>query len=88
MLGRRPVLRPRHAARLDAPTPKKAGLHYFARGRAFFDEADGSLRVRDTGPQASNLYSSMVKANCVFHLPEDMENPPVGTLVYVEWLDW
>lgn len=88
MLGRRPVLRPRYAARLDAPTPKKAGLHYFARGRAVFDPDDGGLRVRDTGPQASNLYSSMVKANCLFHLPEDMENPPVGALVHVEWLEW
>ena len=87
MLGRRELLRPRHAARLDAPTPKKPGLHYFARGRAFFDDA-GSLRVRDTGPQASNLYSSMVKANCLFHMPEDMENPPAGTVVHVEWLDW
>ncbi len=87
MLGRRELLRPRHAARLDAPTPKKPGLHYFARGRAFFDDA-GSLRVRDTGPQASNLYSSMVKANCLFHMPEVMENPPVGAIVHVEWLDW
>ncbi len=87
MLGRRALLRPRYNARLDAPTPKKAGLHYFARGRASFDEA-GCLRVRDTGPQASNLYSSMVKANCLFHLPEALEDPPAGTVVQVEWLEW
>ena len=88
MQGRRELLRPRHAARLAAPTPKKARLHYFARGLAFFDEADGRLLVRDTGPQASNLYSSMVKANCLFHMPEDMVDPPVGAPVEVEWLDW
>ena len=87
MLGRRELLRPRHTARLDATTPKKPGLHYFARGRAFFDDA-GTLRVRDTGPQASNLYSSMVKANCLFHMPEAMENPPVNTVVHLEWLVW
>ena len=87
MLGRRVLLRPLHAARLAAPTPKKPGLHYFARGIASFDEA-GCLRVRDTGPQASNLYSSMVKANCFFHMPEAMEAPPVDTVVEVEWLDW
>ncbi len=87
MLGRRALLRPRHAARLDAPTPKKPGLHYFARGIASFDD-EGGLRVRDTGPQASNLYSSMVKANCLFHLPEALEDPPAGTVVQVEWLDW
>ena len=87
MLGRRTLLRPRHAARLSAPTPKKPGLHYFARGIASFDDA-GRLRVRDTGPQASNLYSSMVKANCFFHMPEAMEDPPINTPVEVEWLDW
>ena len=87
MLGRQALLRPRHVARLSAPTPKKTGLHYFARGIASFDDA-GCLRVCDTGPQASNLYSSMVKANCLFHMPEAMEDPPVGTTVEVEWLDW
>ncbi len=87
MLGRRDLLRPRHPARLDAPTPKKKGLHYFARGHAFFDDA-GCLRVRDTGDQASNLYASVVRANCIFHLPEAMEDPSVGAVVHVEWLDW
>ncbi|MFQ5568718.1 MAG: gephyrin-like molybdotransferase Glp [Rhodothermales bacterium] len=88
MLGRREVLRPRHAARLAAPTPKKkAGLHYFARGIAFFDE-DGCLRVRATGPQGSNLYSSVVRANCIFHMPEAMKDPADGAVVHVEWLLW
>jgi len=87
MQGRRELLRPRYTARLDAPTSKKAGLYYFARGCAFYD-ADGRLCVHDTGPQASNLYTSMVRANCIFHMPEALEDPPVGTLVEVEWLDW
>lgn len=87
MLGRRPLMRPRHPAVLDAPTPKPEGLHVFARGVASFGE-DGRLHVRDTGPQASNLYSSVVKANCIIHLPEGMTDPEPGTEVEIEWLDW
>ena len=87
MLGRRLLLRPRYAARLTAPTPKKAGLHHFTRGVATYDD-NGCLLVRDTGDQASNLYSSVVKANCLFHLPEAMESAEAGTVVYMEWLDW
>ena len=87
MLGRRTVLRARHPAVLAAPTRKVSGLHFFARGQAFFGE-DGRLYARDTGPQASNLYSSVVRANCIIHLPEAMEEAETGTPVEVEWLVW
>ncbi len=87
MLGRKEVRRPLHPATLAAPTPKKAGLHYFARGVAAFDD-EGRLTVRDTGPQASNLYSSVVRANCIFHLPETLEAAPAGLPVELEWLLW
>lgn len=87
MLGRRQLTRPRHPAVLDASTPKVKELHHFARGIASFGE-DGRLHVRDTGPQASNLYSSVVKANCIIHLPEGMTDPGPGTEVEIEWLDW
>ncbi len=87
MLGRRTVVRPRHPATLSAPVRKVAGLHYFARGIAAFDDA-GRLCVRDTGPQGSNIYSSVVRANCIIHLPPEMEDPPAGTAVTVEWLPW
>jgi molybdopterin molybdotransferase len=87
MLGRRAVVRPRFAAALAAPLPKPAGLHHFVRGLAGVD-AGGRLSVRDTGAQDSNLYSSMLRANCLVHLPEALENPAPGTIVQVEWLDW
>ncbi len=87
MLGRREVVRPRYPALLDAPTAKKAGLHHFVRGVARVDAA-GRMRVRDTGPQGSNLYSSMVAANCIVHLPEEMEEAPAGAPVEIEWLTW
>ncbi|SHK87975.1 molybdopterin molybdotransferase MoeA [Rhodothermus profundi] len=87
MQGQQEVLRPRFPAILEAPTPKKAGLHFFTRGivRA---GADGRLHVRDTGPQGSNLYHSMVRANCLIHLPEALEEAPAGLEVQIEWLPW
>lgn len=86
MLGRQQTVRPRYPAVLDAATPKVENLHHFARGIAAFGD-DGRLHVRDTGPQASNLYSSVVKANCIIHLPEGMAEPGPGTAVEVEWID-
>ncbi len=87
MLGRTEILRPRYPAVLDAPLAKKAGLHHFIRGIAAFGE-DGRLHVRDTGPQGSNLYSSVLRANCLIHAPEPWEDPPAGTVVQIEWLTW
>lgn len=87
MLGRQVVVRPPQQAVLVEQTPKVAGLHFFTRGYAAFGEA-GRLEVRDTGPQASNLYSSVVRANCIVHLPEEMVDPEPGTAVGVEWLPW
>lgn len=87
MLGRSIIQRPRHQAILAADTPKVEGLHFFARGIATFN-ANGQLTVRDTGPQGSNLYSSVVRANCIFHLPEALAEAPAGTVVEVEWLTW
>jgi molybdopterin molybdotransferase len=87
MLGRERVQRPQVPALLTAPTRKKKGFHYFARGIATYDDA-GRLRVRDTGPQGSNLYHSVVQANCIIHLPQALEDPGPGTRVQIEWLDW
>jgi len=87
MLGRKALLRPRHPAVLSADTPKVEGLHYFARGVAEFGKGR-KLYVRDTGPQASNLYSSVVKANCIIHLPARLRDPAPGTEVEIEWLHW
>ncbi len=87
MLGRREWRRPRHPAVLEAPTAKVEGLHFFARGVATFGE-DGRLRVRDTGPQASNLYSSVARANCIIHLPETLAEAGAGLAVEIEWLPW
>lgn len=87
MLGRGRVRRSRHAAILAEGTPKKAGFHHFVRGIATVDKS-ATLVVRDTGSQGSNIFSSMVRANCIIHLPESMQAAPAGTGVEVEWLRW
>ncbi len=87
MLGRSQIRRPRLRAVLSKDTPKKAGLHYFARG-VYSASADGRLMVRDTGPQASNLYSSLLRANCIIHLEEEVEAAPAGSAVEIELLSW
>ena len=87
MLGRRQIFRPRQPAVLDVPIRKQAGLHHFVRGLVRFD-ASGQVAVRTTGAQGSHLYSSVVKAECIIHLPEAMEHPPAGTPVEIEWLRW
>lgn len=87
MLGRREVRRPLHPAVLSEDTVKVKGLHFFARGIAAYNN-ERTLLVADTGPQASNLYSSVVRANCIFHLPESLEVAQAGTPVLLEWLAW
>ena len=87
ILGRKEILRPLYFAELTAPVQKKSGLHYFSRGRISSDDA-GCLRVGIAGPQASGRYAAMTQANCIFHMPEPMENPPAGTRVQFEWLTW
>lgn len=85
LLGRRE--RALETARLDVAVDKPAGLHHFVRGVAWTDE-EGVRRVRDTGPQASNLYTSVVRADVLIHLPEALEAPGAGTLVRVQPLPW
>lgn len=87
MLGRTEVVRPRHPATLTAPTAKVEELHHFTRGVAQFGD-DGRLQVRDTGNQQSNLYSSVVRANCIIHLPEGLADATAGLDVEIEWLDF
>lgn len=74
--------RPRWQARLAEPYPKPQGLHVFARG-VLASQADG-LTVSSTGPQGSNLSMSLVRANCIVHLPAEWDSAPAGAIVETE----
>ncbi len=67
---------------LEEEFGKPPGLHVFARGILSSDA--GRLVVRPAGGQGSNLSMSMVRANCVAHLPEAWNEAPKGGLVEVE----
>ena len=86
LLGRAEVAR-RVPAVLAEDVAKAAGLHHFVRG-TFASGGAGRLTARPTGAQGSNLYSSVVRADGLIHLPEAMEHPVEGTAVEVEWLPW
>lgn len=87
MTGRETVLRPRFTARLASSFPKPEGLHVFARGIAG-SGAGGTLEICPTGAQGSHVFSSVLRANCLVHLPADWAEAPAGSLVEAEWVDW
>lgn len=87
MLGRQGTVTPHMIARLRRDIGKALGLHFFTRGVATVNAA-GELWVEDTGSQRSNLYGSVVKANCIIHLPEDTAFVHEGSLVSIQLLPW
>jgi len=74
-------------AELSEAVEKVKDLHYFARGLLTQSE-NGRRTVVLTGPQGSNLYHSVVKANCIVHLPEGQTHVPQGAKVRITPLLW
>ena len=87
MMGATEVHPPRMKAKLGSSVRKKAGLHHFVRGKAKWEEGR-ELIVHTTGPQASNLYSSLQHANCLIHLEEEVTDPSEGEEVIITPLPW
>jgi molybdopterin molybdotransferase len=48
---------------------------------------DGVLKVRTTGDQGSGILTSMVKANCLIDVPEEVERVNPGEHVAVHVLN-
>lgn len=87
MLGRSDASSGRLTAHLNRAMDKVENLHYFARGTAWVDER-GVLQVEDSGPQGSNLYGSVVRANCIIHLPVGTSRVEAGSPVWIQMLPW
>ena len=87
MMGANEIHLPRMKAKLGSSVRKGAGLYHFVRGKAKWRES-GQLVVHTTGPQASNLYSSLQHANCLIHLEEDVIDPSEGEEVIITPLPW
>ncbi|MBI4547660.1 MAG: molybdopterin molybdotransferase MoeA, partial [Ignavibacteriae bacterium] len=71
-------------ARLDEDIRKTDGKRHFVRG--ILESRNGSLIVRTTGLQVSNLFTSLSKANCLIILPEEAEHIRAGEEIEVELL--
>ncbi|MBI1804674.1 MAG: molybdopterin molybdotransferase MoeA [Ignavibacteriae bacterium] len=63
---------------------KTDGKRHFIRG--VLENRNGSLVVRTTGSQISNILTSLIKANCLIILPEAQKHFAAGEQVEVELL--
>lgn len=86
MMGRRHTPAPALRALAAEPLHKRPGRTEYQRG-VVFQEADGSLHVRTTGPQGSGLLSSMVQADGLIVLPHASGPVAVGDPVEVLLFD-
>jgi molybdopterin molybdotransferase len=71
-------------AKLEHEIKKIDGKRHFIRG--ILESRNGALSVRSTGPQVSNILSSLTKANCLIILPEEGVQFRAGEDVEVELL--
>jgi molybdopterin molybdotransferase len=63
---------------------KSDAKRHFVRG--IFGNENGRIVVRSTGSQSSGVLSSLVRANCLIVIPEDVRNPSAGDMVEIELL--
>ena len=86
MLGRTHFAKPMVRAVLRDPIINTDGRRVYA--RAIVTQEDGRYRASLTGPQGSNLLTSMARANGLAICPEDIDEMPAGAEVDVQMLDW
>jgi len=87
MAGRPAPSHPEVTATLEEAIAPGDGRRAFA--RAVLSRGADGFRVRLTGPQGSNLLTSMAAANCLLVVPEeqDAHGVPAGSQVTVQVLD-
>ena len=86
MLGKEKLPRPMVEGVLTAPIRNEDGRRVYARVEVEFK--DGEYRATPTGPQGSNILTSMSKANGLAICPEDLPSKAAGDLVQIIMLDW
>ncbi len=87
MMGLPAPSHPQVMAVLDEPVGSGDGRRTYARG--ILEKRDGEYHVRLTGPQGSNLLTSMAMANCLLVVPEEQDRVgvPAGSRVAVQVLE-
>ena len=86
MMGRTRLDRPTIEAVLEEPILNHDGRRVYA--RAIVTRREGTYYARLSGPQGSNLLTSMARANGLAICPEDVPVMEAGQLVQVRMLDW
>jgi molybdopterin molybdotransferase len=81
MMGRRDIFRPHILAVLDGDISGPRDKVQFARVRVWRDK--GEWRAAATGPSASNLLSTVAKANGLAMIPVGIDTAPAGSQVRV-----
>jgi molybdopterin molybdotransferase len=85
MMGRKEIFRRTIKATLTEDIKKKSGLKHFIRARV---NKEGEIfTVATTGEQGSGILKSMVLANGIIVLPEDMTSVKKGEEVAVQLID-
>ena len=84
MGGHRSYGRPVVKAVFQEKFSKRNDRRHFLRG--ILTREDGVLKVRTTGDQGSGILTSMVKANCLIDVPEEVERLTPGDTVTVQVL--
>jgi molybdopterin molybdotransferase len=85
MMGHRQLFRPVIEASLKQDIEKEPGRRHFVRSFVTFE--DGRYFVTMTGPQGSDILTSMVRANGLVIIPEGKEIVRAGEKVKVQLLD-
>ena len=86
MLGRRNLDRPTVDGVLTAPIHNYDGRRVYARVQVA--RKDGTYYATPTGPQGSNILTSMAQANGLAVCPEDLSSKQTGEQVKLIMLDW
>ncbi len=84
MGGHRRWARPVVHAEFQERFSKRPDRRHFLRG--ILERKNGALTVRTTGPQGSGMLTSLVKANGLIDIPEDVETLQPGDTVRVQVL--
>ncbi len=86
MLGKQPLPRPSVEGVLTGPIYNTDGRRVYARVEVTRD--NGTYYANPTGPQGSNILTSMSRANGLAICPEDLRSKAAGETVRIIMLDW
>ncbi len=86
MLGRKRLARPTVEGILTGPIRNTDGRRVFARVEV--ERRDGVFYANPTGPQGSNILTSMSRANGLAVCPDDLPVKEAGERVSIIMLDW